>query len=116
MLKNLKLRTKLAVVLLAPLVALVAIGTLTVIDRRTVADDAGEDKRVTELLAARVELAHQLQVERVWLSIPEAPTVARSLSTNRSSYEAARQAYDRRAAAVRSVDPTLPPVEAQSPS
>jgi signal transduction histidine kinase len=107
MLKNLKLRTKLAVVLLVPLVALVAISAVGVRDRWDDAAAARKDKQVTELLAARVELTHQLQVERIWLSLTGSTAVAQQLEANGSLLRTARTDYEQRAAAVRSVDPVL---------
>jgi signal transduction histidine kinase len=107
MLKNLRLRTKLAVVLLVPLVALVAISAVGVLDRRHDATAAREDKQVTELLAARVELTHQLQVERVWMSLTGSTAVAQQLEANSSALRTARGEYDRRAASVRALDPVL---------
>ena len=107
MLKNLKVRTKLAIVLLVPLIALVAIGAVGVLDRRAEAGDAREDKQVAELLAARVELTHQLQIERIWLSLSGSSAISEQLGANQAALDAARQSYERRAATVRENDPAL---------
>ena len=98
MLKNLKVRTKLAIALAVPLLALIIVGTLGVRDRRLQATDARANKQLTELLAARIELSHQLQVERVWLSTNGTNAVAarEKLIANRGVAVAARAEFDHR--------------------
>ena len=105
MLKNLKVRTKLATVLAVPLVALVVVGALGVRDRGLQADDARSNKQLTELLAARIELSHQLQLERVWLSTNGTNAVAarEKLIANRGVTSAARVEFEHRMEAVHGV-------------
>ena len=105
MLKNLKVRTKLATVLAVPLVALVVVGALGVRDRRLQADDARANKQLTELLAARIELSHQLELERVWLSTngTNAGAAREKLIANRGVTSAARLDFDQRVTAVHGV-------------
>lgn len=109
MLKNLRVRTKLAVVLTVPLVALVAIGALGVLDRRDRADEARRGKQLTELLAARLELVQQYQIDRIWISTagPAAAGARQQLVTTRDALAAARTTYDDRARAVAGASPEL---------
>ena len=64
MLKNLRVRTKLIAVLAVPLAALIVMAAIGVLDRRAEASDARDGRYLAELTAARVELVHQLQLER----------------------------------------------------
>jgi signal transduction histidine kinase len=66
MLKNLKVRTKLIAVLAVPLLALVAMAGIGVRDRRSEAADARQSRRLVDLSTTRVQLEHDLQLERMW--------------------------------------------------
>jgi signal transduction histidine kinase len=66
MLKNLRVRTKLIAVLAVPLAALIVMAGIGVQDRRAEAAEARDGRYLAEMTAARVELVHQLQLERTW--------------------------------------------------
>ena len=63
MLKNMKVRTKLIAVLLAPVLVLVLLATIGVGQRLSVASDAQRVQELAEMAQTSANLAHELQVE-----------------------------------------------------
>jgi signal transduction histidine kinase len=90
MLKNLRVRTKLIAVLAVPLAALIVMAAIGVLDRRAEASEARDGRYLAELTDARVELVHQLQLERTWAGA----TVASKNAFGVEEAEAQRQATD----------------------
>jgi HAMP domain-containing protein len=100
MLNNLRVRTKLAAVLAVPLVALVVMASIGVRDRWDEATSAREGRRLAELTAARIDLAHQLQGERTLVAAGFAsrgPDELEALGAQRRRTDASLSAFARRA-------------------
>src|SRR5690606_25306873 len=53
-------------VLAVPLAGLIVMATIGVLDRQAEASEASDGRELAELTAARIDLAHELQLERMW--------------------------------------------------
>ena len=69
MLRNLSVRSKLVAVVAVPLLACTAMAAIGVRDRLDQADRAREQGALAQLTSARIDLAQQVQGERLWTAV-----------------------------------------------
>jgi signal transduction histidine kinase len=97
-LRDARIRSKLALILLVPLLAVVALATVRLIDVGSRAYDAGQVERLTKLSADVSDLTQYMHLERMaaaeFLATPRAPAVDYKLATD--AYNAAIRNTDAR--------------------
>ena len=85
MLKNMRVGTKLAGILVAPLLVLGILAGVGVRDRSARADDARRAERLAEVVAQTAAASHQLQLEELRAAVVLGPVVPRARSSTSAS-------------------------------